>query len=246
MPGAGPPAPILQARGLTRRFGARVAVDRLDLDVAPGEALAIFGPNGAGKSTLCRLLTSTLRPTGGTLRVAGQDPRRNERSVKRMFGVVSHQTFLYDALSARENLLFFARLSGVADPGARVDALLDEVGLADRGDDPVRGFSRGMQQRVALSRAMLHEPEILLLDEPFTGLDPQASRWLEATILALRRSGTTILLVTHDPARGLELSDRWILLARGRIAASGPSGATDLAALERALGAHGTVPGASA
>ena len=228
---------MLEARALTRRFGARLALDRLDLTVAAGEAIAVFGPNGAGKSTLCRLLTSTLRPTAGTLRVAGQDPRRQERTVKRMFGVVSHQTFLYDGLSARENLLFFARLSGVPQPAARVETLLGTVGLGDRGDDPVRGFSRGMQQRLALSRALLHEPEILLLDEPFTGLDPQATRWLEATITDLRRRGTTLLMVTHDPARGLALSDRWILLARGRLTASGASPGTAREALEERLSA---------
>jgi heme exporter protein A len=211
--------------------------------VGAGETVAIFGPNGAGKSTLCRLLTSTLKPTSGILRVAGHDPRKQEQKVKRMFGVVSHQTFLYDALSARENLVFFARLSGVLDPAARVDALLQTVGLGDRGDDPVRGFSRGMQQRVALSRAMLHEPEILLLDEPFTGLDPQATRWLESTIASLHARGTTILLVTHDPARGLRLTERWILLSRGRLTASGDSRLTRREALEEALGAVGTVPG---
>jgi len=214
-----------------------VALDRLDLTVGRGEALAIFGPNGAGKSTLCRLLTSTLKPTSGTLRVAGHDPRRQERTIKRMFGVVSHQTFLYDALSARENLHFFARLSGVRETGPRVDALLREVGLGERGDDPVRGFSRGMQQRVALSRALLHEPEILVLDEPFTGLDPRAAHWLASTLASLQARGTTLLLVTHDPARGLALTDRWILLSRGRLTASGASRQTDRDTLTEALGA---------
>jgi ABC-type multidrug transport system ATPase subunit len=212
-----------------------VALDRLDLAVGAGEALTVFGPNGAGKSTLCRLLTSTLKPTSGSLRVAGHDPRRQELAVKRMFGVVSHQTFLYDALSARQNLLFFARLAGVPAPAARVEALLRAVGLDERGDDPVRSFSRGMQQRLALSRALLQEPEILILDEPFTGLDPLAARWLEETIAALRAQGTTLLLVTHDPARGLALSDRWILLARGRLAASGDSRLTARASLTAVL-----------
>ena len=232
---------MLEASALTRRFGARVALDRLDLTVAKGEAIAIFGPNGAGKSTLCRLLTSTLKPTSGSIRVAGQDPRRQELAVKRMFGVVSHNTFLYDALSARENLLFFARLSGVPEPAARVETLLRTVGLPDRGDDAVRGFSRGMQQRLAL--ALLHEPEILLLDEPFTGLDPQATRWLTTTIAELHGGGTTILMVTHDPARGLALTDRWILLSRGRLTASGDSAATSREVLEERLSAVGTVPG---
>jgi len=234
---------MLEASALTRRFGARVALDRLDLTVAKGEAIAIFGPNGAGKSTLCRLLTSTLKPTSGSIRVAGHDPRRQELAVKRMFGVVSHHTFLYDGLSARENLLFFARLSGVRQPAARVEELLRTVGLPDRGDDAVRGFSRGMQQRVALARALLHEPEILLLDEPFTGLDPQATRWLTTTIAELHRGGTTILMVTHDPARGLSLTDRWILLSRGRLTASGDSAATSREMLEERLSAVGTVPG---
>ena len=220
---------------MTRRFGARVALDRLDLVLQAGESLAVFGPNGAGKSTLCRLLTSTLKPTSGTLRVAGHDPRRQELVVKRLFGVVSHQTFLYDALSARENLLFFARLWDVAAPAARAQALLAAVGLEERADDPVGGFSRGMQQRVALARALLHEPKILVLDEPFTGLDQEAARWLASTIASLHARGTTILFVGHDAARGLALSDRWILLARGRLRASGDSRTTARESLEAAL-----------
>jgi heme exporter protein A len=212
-----------------------VALDRLDLAVGAGEALAVFGKNGAGKTTLCRLLTSTLKPTSGTLRVAGHDPRRHERTVKRMFGVVSHQTFLYDGLSARENLLFFARLYGVPDPPQRAAAMLAALGLEERADDPVREFSRGMQQRLALSRALLHEPQVLLLDEPFTGLDAQGARWLTTTLGALRAGGTTLLLVTHDPALGLRLSDRWILLARGRLAGTGHSSCTSPEAVEEAV-----------
>lgn len=232
---AGASPPSIETRGLTRRFGGLCALDHLDLTVARGEAIAVFGANGAGKTTLLRLLTGALRPTGGSVRVAGLDPRRHERAVRRLFGVVAHPTFLYEALSAHENLTFFARLYGLPDPAGRARRLLASVGLEARWDEPIRVLSRGMQQRTALARALLHDPEILLLDEPFTGLDPQGSAWLLATLGALRRQGRTLLLVTHDPARGAVLSDRWILLARGRLVGRGGWDGPQSEALSRAL-----------
>jgi heme exporter protein A len=222
--------PLLRALGITRRFGAFTALDGIDLDVRRGESLAIFGPNGAGKTTLLRILARALRPTSGTVRFEGVD-ERDDLAVRARIGLLSHHTFLYDDLTARDNLLFFARLHGVAAPEARADALLAEVGLERRGDDPVRAYSRGMQQRLALARALVHEPELLLLDEPFSGLDPHAGARLRATLETVRQSGRALLLTTHDVGEGLDLSDRFVFLARGRVTASGASAGTDRAAL---------------
>lgn len=215
--------PILEASGLVKKFGSLAALRGIDLRLSPGDSLAVFGPNGAGKTTLSKLLTTSLKPTSGTIRIAGRDPRRYERETKRILGVISHQTFLYDDLTAAENLRFFAALYGVADPRARSDELLASVRLTERSDDPVRTFSRGMQQRLALARCLIHDPQVVFLDEPFTGLDPHAAALLRATLETLRHEGRTIFLVTHNLAEGLELCERWMILARGRIVAEGAS-----------------------
>ncbi len=215
------------ARALTKRYGAVVALDRVDLDVAAGESLAVFGPNGAGKTTLTRILATHLRPSAGTLRIAGRDPRRHDRETRRSIGLISHQTFLYDELTARENLVFFGRLYGASGVAQRVEALLDSVGLTERADDPVRTLSRGMQQRLSVARALVHEPSILFLDEPFTGLDPAAAAALATILSGLRQQGRTLVVTTHDLSRGIALCDRWLILARGRVAASGLSAGVD-------------------
>ena len=225
--------PAIETEGLIKRFGAIQALDRFSVRVETGESLAVFGPNGAGKTTLIRILTLGLRASGGAFRIAGLDPRREDLEIRRRIGVISHQSYLYDDLTARENLEFFARVYGVDDPRDRAAILLDEVGLGARADDPVRTFSRGMQQRVSLARALLHEPAIVFLDEPFTGLDPHAARTLRATLDRLRQDGRSVFLVTHNLAQGLELSDRWLILSRGRVAAEGRSGETDRAGFER-------------
>jgi heme exporter protein A len=230
--------PILEADGLTKRFGALTALDALTFDVARGESLAVFGPNGAGKTTLTRILTSSLRMTSGSLRIDGRDPRAHEIETKRILGLISHQTFLYDDLSARENLIFFARLHGLDHPGRRADTILDSVRLLDRADDPARTFSRGMQQRLSLARCLIHDPRIVFLDEPFTGLDPYAAALLRTTLGRLRQEGRTLFLVTHNLAEGLELSDRWMILAGGRIRAQGVSAGTDRLAFERTYFEH--------
>lgn len=225
--------PILEARGLTKRFGSIAALDGVDLELRRGESLAVFGPNGAGKTTLTRILTLTLRATSGTIRIAGRDPRQDETRSRGILGLISHQTFLYDDLSARENLVFFARMHGVRDARGRAGSLLASVGLEERASDPVGTFSRGMQQRLALARCLVHDPEIVFLDEPFTGLDPLAASLFREALGRLRREGRTLLLVTHNLAEGLELSDRFAILARGRIVAAGRSEETDREALER-------------
>ena len=222
----------IETRGLTRSFGALRALDRVDLNVAPGESVALFGPNGAGKTTLIRILTLCLKPTAGTLRLEGLDPRGDDRPIRERIGLISHHSFLYDDLTARQNLEFFAGLYGVDDPRERSDRLLREFGLAQRGEDAVRTFSRGMQQRLSLARALVHEPKLLFLDEPFNGLDPHAARMLRGTLEQLRGAGRTIVLVTHNLAEGLQLSDRWLILRAGRVAAQGASGETDAAAFD--------------
>ncbi len=225
-------SPAIEVRGLTKRFGAVAALDRLDLAVATGESLALFGPNGAGKTTLIRILTLGLRATAGTFRIAGLDPARDDLGIRQRIGLISHQSLLYDSLTAAENLEFFARLYGVEQPRARAAQLLETLGLGHRVEDPVGHFSRGMQQRVSIARALVHDPPLVLLDEPFSGLDPHAAGILRATLAGLRTRGRTVVLVTHNLRQGLELSDRWILLSRGRLLGAGDSSTADPLAFE--------------
>ena len=217
----------IEARGLVRRFGQVLAVESVDLAVGPGEFLTIFGPNGAGKTTLMRLLCGLLKPSAGEIRLLGLSPTRDSATVKRRIGLIGHASFLYGALTARENLAFYASLYGLPDPSRRIDALLQELGLSDRADDPVRIYSRGMQQRLTIARALLHDPEVVFLDEPFTGLDQQASRRLRSLLSAIRGRGRTAVMVTHNLEEGLELSTRVAIMSRGRIVEDrGASGLT--------------------
>jgi heme exporter protein A len=221
------PGAAIEASGLIKRFGAISAIDGLTFSVASGESLVLFGPNGAGKTTLVRLLTGSLRLSSGSYAIGGLDPDRDDLEVRSLIGLISHQSFLYDDLTARQNLAFFARLYGVRDAAGRAESLLREMELASRADDAVGDFSRGMQQRVSLARALVHEPALLFLDEPFTGLDPHAARMLRSTLMRIRGERRTILMTTHDLALGLELSDRWMILSGGRIVEQGASAATD-------------------
>lgn len=202
-------AVLVTGTGLTRRFGAKAALDGVDITVLRGEPVALFGANGAGKTTLLRMLAGALKPTSGEL------------SVDRVeIGLVTHRTLLYEDLSAFENLAFFARLHGKDDPEGRARQELEAAGLADRAHDPVRTLSRGMQQRVALARALVHMPELLLLDEPSTGLDAPSSARLRAS-LAGRADRVTWVIASHDLEEGLALSRRFLLLEAGRIVACG-------------------------
>jgi len=217
------PPPAIEARGLSRRYGPLVALRPLDLSVATGSTLAVLGPNGAGKSTLLRLLAGLARPTAGQLRVGEE---RHDRVTRRgVIGLIGHATYLYPALTARENLILAGRLWKVEEPAARAEQLLAEHGLSEAADRPVGGFSRGMAQRVAIARALVHDPPILLLDEPFTGLDPTAADRLAERLAAAdhtARGRRTILLVTHDLARATALADRALVLVRGRAQALAP------------------------
>ena len=206
---------VIEGRGLERRFGPIRALGSLDLVVRRGESLAIFGPNGAGKTTLLRLLSGVLVPSHGTLTLFGGDLAGAD--VRRRVGVVSHGSFLYGELTARENLAFYGELFGVAGAAERIEAMLAEVGLTEWAERPVRTFSRGMEQRLALARAFLHDPDLLLLDEPYSGLDPQAVAQLQQILGRAHRSGKTLVLTTHDIESGLEVCDHAAILHRGRI-----------------------------
>jgi putative ABC transport system ATP-binding protein len=202
------PPSLVAARGITRRFGATVALDRIDLDVRAGEPVAVFGVNGAGKTTLLRILSGGLRSDGGTLTIRGGRGR---------IGFLSHQTLLYDDLTARENLAFFAALHGVPDPAGRAGRMLEDIGLADRADEPVRGFSRGMQQRVALARALAPNPAILIADEPTGNLDEATGAEIVDLMFAGHdKRGTTLVLVTHDAALARRC-DRVVRMRSGRV-----------------------------
>jgi heme exporter protein A len=246
--GADPPrTAMIELRRLTKAFGRKLALRGLDLRVAPGESLVLFGPNGAGKTTLIRILSSLSRPTSGAVYIGGLDLKTHAEGIRRHLGVVSHAPLLYDSLTAEENLRFFGRLYGVTDLEPRITQLLEQVGLAARRKDLVRIFSRGMTQRLSIARALLHDPEILLLDEPDTGLDPQAAEMLHRLLAELsgRSSGRravpadlpaaarsssadaarTIVTVTHNLERGLALADRVVILANGRIVYDAPASA---------------------
>jgi heme exporter protein A len=206
-----------------------VALDGLDLDVDAGLSLAVLGPNGAGKSTLLRLIAGLARPTAGDLRIDGEGAQRCRARV----GYIGHATLLYTALTARENLIFAARVQGVADAAGRAQALLEEEGLGAAADRLVGGLSRGMAQRVAIARGLVNDPAIVLLDEPFTGLDRRAAQRLAERLEALRRAGHTLILVTHDLARAAQLADAALVLSRGRVAHRS-EGSADPQGLERA------------
>jgi heme exporter protein A len=226
------PLPV-HARGLQRRYGSLRALDNVDLSLARGEFLTIFGPNGAGKSTLLKVLASLVRPTGGALAVFGLDPRAFPDQVKRRLGLIAHNGFLYGGLTARDNLIFYARLYDVADAAARAEAMLHEVGLADRADDMVRTFSRGMQQRLCIARALLHDPDLVLLDEPYTGLDQHASRLLRGILEQVRGRGRSVVMVTHHLEEGLGVSTRVAIMTRGRLAWESAAASLTRDAMER-------------
>jgi heme exporter protein A len=209
----GGPAAI-ELDGLTRRFGERVALDGVSLSLPAGATLVVFGPNGAGKSTLLRVLATLLRPHAGTARVLGRALPDEGWAVRGRIGLLGHEPLLYRDLTARENLRFHARLHGV--PAARADALLEQVGLAARAGDRVHTFSRGMVQRLAVCRTVLHEPELLLLDEPRANLDPAAAELVEPLVGAA--SGRTRVVTSHDPSGGLAEADLALGLRAGRAA----------------------------
>jgi len=218
-------APAIELAGLTRRYGERVALQDVTLTLPAGATLVVFGPNGAGKSTLLRVLATLLRPHAGTVRVLGRALPDEGWAVRGRIGLLAHAPLVYRDLSGRENLAFHARLHGVALERAR--ELLERVGLAARADDKVHTYSRGMVQRLAVCRAVLHDPEVLLLDEPLANLDPAAAELVEPLIGA--SSGRTRIVTSHDPAGGLAQADLALGLRAGRADLVAPAGEIDAA-----------------
>jgi heme exporter protein A len=208
---------MIEVRGLVKSFGSKVALGGVDLDVAEGEFLTLVGPNGAGKTTLIRILATLTRPTRGSVRIAGYDLGSQGSEVRRRIGLASHQTLLYGGLSAEENLRFYGRMYEVPDLEESITALLQRVGLDHRRHDLVHTFSRGMQQRMSIARVLLHDPALLLLDEPYTGLDQHAAGVLREVLGSLGGRSRTVLMTTHNLERGLELCDRAAILFNGRI-----------------------------
>jgi heme exporter protein A len=206
----------VSAEDLSRHFGRRRAVSRMSFRAARGTILGLLGPNGAGKSTLLAMLATLLRPSSGTIRY-GTFGTSAGPALRARIGVLGHDLFLYPELTARENLAFFAGLYGIADTNAKARAALERAGLGARGEDPVSSFSRGMRQRVALERALIHDPRLALLDEPFTGLDDASTGALVNRLKTLRDSGAIVILATHDLDLAEGLLDHALFLREGRI-----------------------------
>jgi heme exporter protein A len=224
---------VLEARGLVREYGPVVAVDGIDLTLTRGEFLTIFGPNGAGKSSLLRMLAGAMRPTRGTVAIGGAPLDFSDGEWRRRVGMLSHQGFLYPQLTAEENLRFYGRLFALDDVAERARRRLERVGLADRAAFPVHQLSHGMRQRLALARALLHDPDLVLLDEPFTGLDPAAAGVLRGVLQELRSERRTVVMVTHNLAEGLALSTRVAIQVRGRLAWQAARSTVDDSGFER-------------
>ena len=213
---------MIRTHKLVKAFGRRPVLRGIDLDVPQGQSVALFGPNGAGKTTLIRILAGLSKLTSGEVLLGGQNVQKVGHDLRRYIGFVSHNPLVYDSLTAEENLLFFGRLYDVPALSQRISEVLDQVGLAGRRKDVVRTFSRGMVQRLAIGRAILHNPPILLLDEPDTGLDQQAADMLRTLLVDLGSSDRTVLLTTHNLERGLEWADRVLILAGGRVSFDAP------------------------
>ena len=228
----------IAVRGLAKRYGVITALRGIDLEVRPGERLAVLGPNGSGKTTLLRILAGLTRPTKGSFTIGDMSYGRSGQDLRARIGFVAHHPYLYEDLTAEENLMFYGRMFDVAQPERRARAALEGAGIAHRRRDRVRTLSRGMQQRVALARAILHDPDLLLMDEPDTGLDQEASALLGDYLLKESGGRRTVVLATHNLALGLRTCDRFIVLAKGRVAHEASMAGLDLESLEGLYRSH--------
>ena len=230
---------IIEVEQLSKVYGALPALKGLDFSVTRGECVALLGANGSGKSTLLRLLSGLSKPSAGTVRIGGWELPREAMAIRAQIGLVAHRPLLYENLTARENLAFFGRMYGMqrTDREARGKTLLRQVGLARRADTLVRTFSRGMKQRLSIARALLHGPDVLLLDEPYSGLDRSAADSLDALLAAAQQEERTIILSTHQLERLPPAAGRALILSRGQMAYDGVIEAGELAAIYQSASA---------
>lgn len=213
---------LIKASELVKEFGRNRALNGASLEIKSGEFVTLFGPNGAGKTTLLRILSTVIASSRGEVWVGGYSLKENSLEARRLIGFVSHYPLLYDDLTSEENLSFYGKMYGLKDAERRVDAFLKKVGLYHRKYDLVRTFSRGMLQRLAIARALLHDPLILLLDEPYTGLDPAAALILNQLLGRLRKEGHTFLMTSHDIEQGFKIATRIAILAEGKVVFEAP------------------------
>lgn len=211
---------MIVVKKLVKRFGLKAVLRGLDFEVQPGEFVALLGPNGAGKTTFLRILASLSRPSLGEVLVAGYRLPGEAAQVRARLGVVSHMPLLYGDLTAEENLQFYGRMYNLSALDQRITEVLEMVGLENRRRDLVRTFSRGMQQRLAIGRAVLHDPDVILFDEPYTGLDQDASSMLDGVLKTVASQGRTVVMTSHDLARAEEIATRFDVLSRGVIVSS--------------------------
>ncbi len=219
--------PLIETHNLIKTYGYAPVLKKVTLEIERGEFVALLGPNGSGKSTFIRLIAGLSRPTGGIIRVGGWDLPGEAFAVRHQIGLVSHKSLLYDNLTAYENLRFFARLYNLEDADAQIMAMLDRVGLKLRAYDLVRTFSRGMLQRLSIGRALLHNPDVLLFDEPYTGLDQDAGAILDDLLQVAHDGQRTIVMATHQLDRASKQVDRAVILRRGQIVLDQPMSAIE-------------------
>lgn len=224
--GVGSAVAAIETKKLSKVFGNRKAVDNVTISVPKGAFLSIFGPNGAGKTTLLRMLSTLSRATSGTATLMGVDLREEPDRARDHIGLISHNSMLYPDLTAEQNLMIYARLYGVVEPEARVMELLEAVELKHRRLDVVRTFSRGMTQRLSIARALIHDPDVVFLDEPYSGLDPHAVEIFDE-LIEKQREGRTFVMVSHDLQKGFAMCTHALVLAKGRVVAFGEKGAFD-------------------
>lgn len=218
--------PAIKTKKLSKVFGNRRAVDNVSIEVPQGAFLSIFGPNGAGKTTLLRILSTLSRPTSGEATLMGMDLKDEPDKARDHIGLISHNSMLYPDLTAEQNLLIYARLYGVENPEARVLELLEAVELKHRRLDVVRTFSRGMTQRLSIARALIHDPGVVFLDEPYSGLDPHAVEIFDG-LIEQQREGRTLVMVSHDLQKGFAMCTHALVLAKGKVVAFDEKGAFD-------------------
>jgi heme exporter protein A len=218
---------MIEAHGLAKYFGRFTALRSLTVSIGRGEFISLFGRNGAGKTTFLRIVAGLSRPSSGELRILNPQPLLPP-AARGLMGYLSHNTALYLDLTALENLRFYAELHGLAHRDSDLESRIEQVGLAGRGHEPVRNYSRGMQQRLAIARAFLHDPQILLLDEPFTGLDQAGTGLLKHYLAGARRDGRTCIMATHDVTLGYELADRMLVIEKGVVALDLPKSSVSL------------------